>query len=358
MGVCGGVARCTPEQQEELFCIAAREMLLLCAEKVVSEPSAVSISAPSDVANIRATALSLGSCAEMAASLVGMSGVTNGSIVPQPVQPTQQAREQSTGIISGMLKKAADLAQEAERSFGGANAKKAPRQVESVVSSGIEESLEMKTEAGIRRIAEELDGSVSVVEESLFGAALRLIDPKKEQVLGAFTALIDQFELKGAVSVSSANSCRSVQLCRGEMPCGQAQYKACPGDAVTAYFMKESAAPLEKKLREILEDVINTDIIKQRWDLMLNKWSVANAKLGDFEFSKGFQQEQLQVDLVQHIVKEIVSQLGILMGKAEPAFRSSPLGKSRRPGTFALCFSGDPPLNKRLPAAHYFNRTM
>lgn len=353
MGVCGGVARCTPEQQEELFCIAAREMLLLCAEKAVSEPSAVSISAPSDVANVRATVLSLGSCAEMAGSLVAMSGVANGSAVPQPASPPQQA--QSTGIISGMLKKAADLAQEAERSFGGANAKKASLQAQAGVSIGAEESLEKKTETGIRRIAEELESSVNIVEESLFGAGLRILDPKKEEVLGAFAALIDQINVD---YLRNPPSMGAIKLIRGEMPCGQEQYQACLGDRVSTYFMKQSTAALEKSLRPILEDVINSDIIKQRWDVMLSKWGVANAKLGEFEFSKGFQQGELQVDLIQHIVKEIVSQLGILMGKAEPTFRSNPLGKSRRPGTFALCFSGDPPLNKRLPAAHYFNRTM
>jgi len=333
------------EQQDELFSIAAREMLLLCAQAAVESPLELTIAVPKEVDTVRQTALSLRSCAEMAGSLLGLSGI----VLEEPAGDAVATAPGPTGLLSGMLAKATSLAENAEKTMSAVVPEIAKVVTGPSVSRTQSESipLEQRTQIAISHIADELDRAVAAFEESLKGAGREMVEKRKEAILNCYIGIIEKVQVNNPVN-----------LVRGEAPHGPAQYKACKSEAASTFFMQQCRQTCVKGLVPILQEVVDDHSVQKTWAEMLVRWNEANTKLGEFEFSKGFQQEQIELNMPEYVVQAIVPEIGTLMGKEEAVIRTKPLGRSRRPGTFALCFSGDPPLNSRLPEAHYFNRTM
>jgi len=211
-------------------------------------------------------------------------------------------------------------------------------------------------ESGFILAADGLDQCIQGFEGPLNFAARGFLFKSREDVVKVYTKAIENLKLQ-----------RPVDLVRGELPHGPAQYKACRSNALSAELAKLASLELSQALLPLCVDVVARNEVQRDWDALMWKYDQANAKLKAYVESEGFQQANgetdlakslqegpLELDLNKYIVEQTVHQLAVLMGEEEAKMRSAPPQRSctpllgtgaateaRMPLTFQLCFSND-----------------
>jgi len=330
-----GASRCTTQQQDEVFLVAAKEMLLLCLQGALGQADKIKIALPSEVAKVRQISASLRSSTDAAKSqlTVGAGGIGAAAAFQGSLEKAEAG--------GGMLANLGGV----ERMMIGTAASLVDKAAEAIGKTG-----GIVAEKALGHGADSLENAVNAFEEPLSCAGRSLVQCQHAPVLKVYS---------DAIEALSPSGCW-VGLVRGGKPHGAAQYKACSSDAVCAHFAKTVAEQLRTKLASIALDSTAKSRAKQDWDMLMYQYDQANQMLGKSEASKPLQQGPIELDLNQYILEQTLSQIGELMGKEEATLRADPAGKSRRPATFALCFSptldGHWSLEKRLPRECYLNR--
>lgn len=323
-----GTSRCSSSQQAELFATAAKEMMWLCINQAISTPEKldqIKISSPTALEQVR----------QMATNLRKVGGVAKErlTVAQGGVGASDAAKKASTdgGLLGDLgtvekqlLGQAASFVDKAAQALGT--------------------GMGMAGEKAFQLLADGLDSDTATFENTCSVAARALIHDSKDAFLAEYKAAIKQLQVHGAV-----------QLVRGDPPHGPAQYKACKGDAVTAYFNGKCSTILVEKLLPLARSHVSQHKVTEDWNNLKWKYDQANQKLGEFESSKELVQGPLEVDLPKHIVEQMVPQLATLMAAEEPPLRAEPAGKGKK--TFEVCFSldldGQLTLSKNMPLDYY-----
>lgn len=331
--LCCGGSRCTKEQQEEIFTIAAKDMLKLCVQGATSKADQLKIDLPPEVAKVKQMAEALRTAtgaakAHLRSDGVGAAGAVQGRLDKAKSEGGMLANlgfEERT-----LLGKAAELVDKAAVVMGGA--------------AGV------VAEKGLQHIADGLDQAVLGVEEPLSGAGRNIVQWKQAEVLKVYSNTIDTIKLNGPTC-----------LVRGAAPQGPAQFKKCAGNAISESFRSAAAEQLATNLASIALDVTAKHTAKENWDKMIWQYDQANQLLGKHEATKSLQQGPIEVDFDKYVLTQTISQIGELMGKEEIELRGTPAdNKALHPDNFSLCFSNDLDghwsLEKRLPKVCYQSR--
>lgn len=346
-----GASLCTVEQQNEIFEIAAKEMLRLCVERACSSMESIDkikIPLPPQVNRVRDLAESMRLVSATAKSHMkcGVGGVGAKDSISQSM---------SEGFLSGF-----QMGNE-EKSFLGKAAEFVDTTAE-FIGSGVgvvAEKALLAAAAGIDQAVRDLEGPLSF-------AARAWLWQSKDDVLNSIKNEIDKIKLE-----------KPVNLVRGEAPHGPAQFKACPTNALSYQGLYlGSATNLEELFLPLAADTIAKHKVDEVWDSLIWKYDQARRKLKEYVSSESFQnahseetnakllasleENKISFDVHRYIVGQTLQELVRLMGEQEGILRLAPSGKSSKPETFNLCFSqdldGHLTLGRRLPLECYKRR--
>lgn len=289
-------------------------MLYLCLQGALIKVEQIQIPPPPEVVVVRQTSKNLRSVAGMTKSLLGSGNIGD----PEAQSPRTLYVSSITQLV---MEKAGDM-------------------VSGIIGSA--------TEHALVHSAGGLDEAIASLGRRLSDAGRHILTEKRSEVLQLYYTAIKRVTF-------AATPLGALGLVRGREPYGWAQYKECKSD-VCNYFSEINARNMTSSLVPVALDLIAKHDVMEEWKTLLNKWGQANAKLGEYECSEHMKQQPINIDISQYIFEQTVAQLGQLMAKEEEVIRGAPKGKSRQPVTFELCFSGFPPLDKRLPIEHYKDR--
>lgn len=329
-----GASLCTAQQQEEIFTIAAKEMLTQCLADLVPSPQKLDemhIPLPPEVEKVR----------KLAANLREVAGLAKGKMAESAkgglgAGAAAQRASGSGGLFAGLgdapkaiLQGSAHLLDKAAEAVGG--------------------GFGMAAEKAFLLAADDLDQKVVSLQDALSYAARGWIFNKQDDVKKVFGGIIQEAKIQNVIG-----------LVRGAKPQGPAQYKACASDAISSYFIKTQSGKLVESLLPIALDVVAKNKAKEDWDSLMWKYDQANKKLAEYESSKSMVQEPINLDINKYIVEKTIPQFGELMGKEEAKRRENPTTATSASSTFRLCFSADlggyMSLSKNLPLECYKNK--
>merc|ERR1712228_61867 len=197
--------------------------------------------------------------------------------------------------------------------------------------------------AALDETANKIDAAVGKVEVPMSTVGQDIVNAKMAEIKKVYEEVIPDVCKDADVPIS---------LVRGQPPYGQAEYDDVPGFALSEQLTKLARDKLTEKLEEVVKPAVDEhDALKAFATLMKvhDAAVAASAKLTP-SGSTPLEDVSLKVakfDLCKHVVQEVISQLGDLMGKEETAIRKAPEGKLKGkeevgedPRIFANVFSG------------------
>mmetsp|Transcript_78455 Transcript_78455/g.123644 ORF Transcript_78455/g.123644 Transcript_78455/m.123644 type:complete len:351 (+) Transcript_78455:30-1082(+) len=347
-----GTSLCSTAQQNEIFEIAAKEMLRLCIEQTCSSMDNIDqmiLCLPPEVEKARQLSSQLREVSATAKNhlALGVGGVGAASSLSQSM---------SDGVLSGF-----QIGAEEKTLFGHAAAfvDKAAEFVGAGVGVVAEKAL-LIAAAGLDQAVKDLEGPFSF-------AGRAWVWQSKVDVIKVYLKKVDELKLRNPVD-----------LIRGAAPYGPAQYKECPHDCLSLELLRCCAKDLEELFLPLATDTIAKHKAVEVWDSLMWKYDQARSRLKDYVSSESFQkahsgtdsaaliasldESPIPFDIHRFIVGQTIHQLATVMGEQERILRLAPSGKSSKPVTFNLCFSqdldGHLTLGKRLPLQCYKRRNM
>jgi len=299
--------QCTAEEKAEMCKDSGAEMMTLCLPPTMERSGEVTVTAPPDIAKLRETAVKL---REQAAAAKAKEEAN-----PPPAEEKAEAagEEKKGGMFGGMmgmvnkgLEAVGDAAEAADKAVN----KAAGAVMSTVLSSA----------------ADLLDKGVDKVESPLTAVGKETVADKKEAIQKVLTVRINGLK---------TNDEDPVKLCRGEEPHGGAQYKECPTDSLSKHVIMKG--DLKSELREAVQDNVNDHASVKNWKALIDQYNKAASYCAEHNLTK---LDPIQLDLVDHILSEIIQSLAKIMGEEEAKLRASSFGtKAVFAQTFAKVFS-------------------
>jgi len=298
---------CTDEQRRELCAENGRRMLQLCVPLALEKSSEIKVKVPEQLKGFKASATTL---RDHAAKLRD-----------QKKDETNDGGAEKSGGTSGI----GGFMDKMTNAIGNVAEK-----VGDAVGKGVGAALD--------EAANQIDAAVGKVEGPMSEVGKDIVGQKKAEIAKVYAEVIPAVCKDADVPIS---------LVRGQPPYGKAEYDAVPGSALSDQLTKKA----RDKLAEQLEDVVKPaaeahDALKAFATLMqVHDDAVAASKMMTPSGSTPL--EDVKFDLCKHVIQEVISELGDLMGKEETAIRKVPEGKLKGkeevgedPVIFATVFSG------------------
>lgn len=283
--------------------------MLLCVAKLNAAED-ITINVPGQMSKIHSFAAAIRTIAPGTKQMLNSGG---------SVADKAQAVSGLAGSYAGLLNTAARVLDKAASAAGG-------------VAGDL-------AEKGLVTMADALDSAANEAEKP-FALMEKDIVSHKGDIIKAYNSIVGDLTITGAQA-----------LARGAPPYAREQYKACQPDAVTVYLTTQARPKLMELLGPLIKETAAKHDATKAWDKVALAFNTANEKLGQLDFAKPFVSEPVNLDVESYVVQETMSSLGKLMGAEEMALRSSPEGKSKKPQTFAVVFSGD-----TIMSTHYKHR--
>lgn len=329
MGCGASVKAASVEQKQAIFQSAAREMMILTVPKAMECCEELKVPAPGQVHSLRHTVVGL---RKKAAELTDKGEDAPADANAEPPAEAPPAQEQKKGMVGGLMDKAQGLAEKA-----AAATEKVLDKV-SDVSGGV-------TAAVLKAMADRLEKVLDKVEGEFADTGKLIIKEKKEEMMDIYALIINRIEIPDAVT-----------LIRGAEPWDQETYDACTPDALSAWITETGKLALREQLLPVSQPCIDKFTIAKTWDSTIEQYNAVMEEMKKHEFLADMtKQNEIKLDINEWIVDQTILGLGVLMGKEEEKMRKEPSGKSRKPETFALCFSGAVPYSK-LTGDHFKNK--
>jgi len=289
-------------EMREMCDVGAREMEILCVTQAMGKPETLIVKPPDCVNKHRANAQKLRDAAEYA--LTAITEITSGDMGERVAGAV--AKGGMLGKVFGMAGQAVDKAAEMSGAAAGA-----------AVSSSL------------NLMSQGLDKAIDAIQKPFTDVGKDLVNTKYNDILKVYADFINNYKFAD-----------SLALCRGAEPFGPDEYNACAGDAISSSLTAASVQDLAKLMLPIVQTEIDKHAITKAWDLVIDSTNAAYDFIRQYAVLENFGLEKTDLDINIYIVTETILGLGELMGKEEAAIRVNPQGKSRRPETFAVVFSG------------------
>jgi len=295
---------CTDEQRRELCAENGRRMLQLCVPLALEKSSEIKVKLPEQLKGLRASAVTL---REHAAMLRNQKDKTNDG-----------GAEKSSGNFGGFMDKVTNVV--------GNVAEKAGELVGTGVGAALEEA------------ANQLDAAVTKVEGPMSTVGQDIVNAKMVEIAKVYASVIPAVCKDADVPIS---------LVRGQPPYGQAEYDAVPGSALSDQLTKLARDELAKQLEDVVKPAADAHDALKAFATLMKVHDAAVAASKKMTPSGSEPLEHVKFDLCKHVIQEVISELGGLMGKEETAIRKAPEGKLKGkeevgedPAIFAIVFSG------------------
>lgn len=297
-GASSAPKECNDEQKSELCKTSGRQMMLLCVPLAMAKADQIKVTPPKELASLRQSADSLRTQAETARTSTQPS-----SAEADNEQPEEKADKKGgvLGAIGAAVVKGADKANE-------------------LLGKGVGGALDQAAKA--------LDAAVDTVEKPMTEIGKEIVEAKKDDITKVFQDKIAQVSMDGV----------ALTLVRGAAPHGEEQYKAVSGNALSAHLVEKHGDAIAEAMRSVVQDFIDKKGVVKAWDQVIEKYNFASKKLEERKLAAF---PKIELDINEHILKQVVAQLGELLGKEEKELRANPQDKSPTPVTFAAVFSGN-----------------
>lgn len=297
---------CTDEQRRELCAENGRRMLQLCVPLALEKSSEIKVKVPDQLKGFKASAVTL---RDHAAKLRDQKDETNDG-----------GAEKSSGKsgIGGFMDKMTTAV--------GNVAEKAGEMVGKGVGAALDEA------------ANQLDAAVSKVEGPMSTVGQDIVNAKMVEIAKVYA---------DGIPVVCKDADVPISLVRGQPPYGQAEYDAVPGSALSDQLTKLARDKLAEQLEDVVKPAADGHDSLKAFAALMKVHDAAVATSNKMTPSGSTPLETVKFDLCKHVVQEVISELGVLMGKEETAIRKAPEGKLKGkeevgedPAIFATVFSG------------------
>jgi hypothetical protein len=298
---------CTDEQRRELCAENGRRMLQLCVPLALEKSSEIKVTVPEQLAGLKASAATLRDHAN--------------KLREKKEETNDDGAEKSSGKtgIGGFMDKMTNALDSAAEKAG------------ELVGKGIGAALDEAANA--------LDTAVGKVEDPMSKVGKDIVEEKKAEIAKAYAEVIPVVCKDADVPIS---------LVRGSPPYKQAEYDAVPGSALSDQLTKLARDKLAEQLQDVVKPAVEEHAALKAFASAMKAHDAAVAASAKLTPSGSKPLEKAaEFDLCKHVVQEVISQLGVLMGKEEAAIRKAPEGKLKGkeevgedPRIFAIVFSG------------------
>jgi hypothetical protein len=314
-----------------MFTAAAKEMMKMCLIDGYRHKEEIAVLAPTDaMKNARAFAEKLHEASAV-------------------------AREKCEDTVEGVTDKADELAAKAKDALGGGSglggmfgsvAGSAIAAGTAVAGAGADLAASgagLAAEKAIKAVALAMDEAIKAIDQPFKDVGKDIFTLKENEIIAKYCTIID-------VSVKIPNAVKCV---RGDGPPNV--YKQCNPSACIDTMQSVCEKEILEGLREVVQEEINKHIVTKAWDLLIENYNKANAKLREYKALEGFVGDPIKLDINEYIIKECAKQFADLMRKKEDEIRKNPSYKSKEmPRTFHWFFSDDPAYDS-FTMEHYAN---
>lgn len=283
---CFGSKEATPEEKQAICKQMAREMMCCCLEPALTNGDRIVVSLPEDFQVMKNASAALKKMAADARASPAAGAA--------PAAP-----EQAIGGMMGMIGKVANLVQNTA----------------TVVCDQVGQGVAATFEAS----AVVLDNAIDGVEKPMSRIGQDLIAAKKAEI----TRLVSEFIVKSQVE-------DAFNLCQG------------PETAISEYIIGKAVEELGKILLADVGEYIKAHDTIKNWDAAIVKYNEAVEKARQAGLADKLNLKGIQLDINQHICRQVILGLCKQMGLEETKVRQSPVGKAvRSPVIFAKVFQKD-----------------
>jgi len=159
-------------------------------------------------------------------------------------------------------------------------------------------------------------------------------EEKKDKIKEISATFIDKLPIEtGGVAT---------KICRGDAPHGMDEYKKVAGDACVDFMCKQNADEYVKVLLPEVEECIKKHSVTSNWKSLLDNYNSLSAQISSIDAAKKYdiKLEPIEFDLNTYIVKNLVQELGRVMGEDEAEIRKAGNHKDAKYVCFQVVFSG------------------
>lgn len=309
---CGASAapprECADAEKKELCDVHGKQMLSLCVPPALEKLDEIKVVPPKELNNLRESAESLRKQADSARE--------------QTAAKDDEPKTAVGGIAGSIIGAVANVGEKANELFG----------------KGLGVVLD--------EAAKSLDAAVDTVEKPMTEIGKDIVEAKKAEVEKVFKYVIGTLSFDGEPG-------GAVALVRGAAPHGRPEYEAIQGSPLSDFFVSQCAQKLAAQLRPEIQEEIDKHTAVKAWDKAIEAYNFASGKLEEAKLPSF---AKIELDINEHIIDQIVSQLAVLIGKTETVIRHRSgdvkvCKPVQSPTTFAAVFSGE-----RLTEAVYKKR--
>jgi len=328
---CGGsiVPKCSDAQRNEMFNAASKEMMKMCLVDGYRNRDKIEVLAPSD----------------------GMDKMRK--FAKQLHEASAVAREKCEDTMEGVTDKADELAAKAKEAAGGAggmlggmmgSALAGATAVAGAAADMAASGAGLAAEKAILLVATAMDEAISALDQPFKDVGKDIFKIKEVEIIKCYMNIIENARVQDAV-----------KAVRGAAPYGAAEYSACAPGACCDLLQSVCQEEIHTELLKVVQEEIDKHFVTKAWDMLIEKYNEANAKLKTYKALEGFVGEPFKLDINVYISKECAKQFHGLMCEREGEIRKSPEGKSKEmPRMFHHFFSGDPAFDD-FTMEHYAN---
>lgn len=288
------------EEKQEICKVCAKDMMNLCVDEAMTDPSQIKIVAPPALTKIKETSAKLRAAAAEAKSAADAEG-EEAAAEAEPAEGGGGAFGFG-GMISSVLNTGADLVGQAVEFAADMGNK------------GISKALE--------GMSDMLDSAIQQVEEPMTTIGKDLVTGKKVELTNSLKEYIGNAAVPNAVA-----------LCmESEQP-----------DAISKLIIGEAKGPVAEKLQPVVVAGVEKNPAIKAWDSCIEKYNGAIDKLKQMQETvqlplADWAPEKVELDLKKYICEEAVGELGRLMGEAEGRRRANPEKMGKFPEIFEKVF--------------------
>lgn len=327
-GCCGGVAKCSDAQRNEMFTVGVKEMLKMCLVDGYLNREQIAVLAPGEaMEKLRAFAEKVNKASEVARDTCedAMEGATD-----KANELADKAKEAAGS--GGMFGKLAGSAIAGATDLAG----KAANAAASGAGLAAEKALQLLYTA--------LKAAIDAIDQPFKDVGKDIFRIKEKEIITCYLKVIEDCRINDAV-----------KCVRGSAPYGADEYKACKPSACCDLLQSVCEKEIIAGLRGVVQEEINKHAGTKAWDLAIEKYNECNAKLKEYSFLKDYVGEPFKLDINEYIIESCAGEFHRLMCEREAEIRKAPEGKSKEmPRMFHHLFGGDPDYNG-FTMEHYAN---
>lgn len=314
MGCGASVDKPADATQMELICAAmTKEMMYLCFRRALAKSESISVKAPKDVEDMRKVVDDLNK--------------------QKKELETKAAAEEGDGAKAPAAGGASSL-------LAGAAA---------IVGKGVEAVTDVGKAGAAKALgalADGLEAAIKKLSEPFEKVGNSVLEAKKDQLGQVFQNKV------GNAALMKTLGGEVVTIVRGAAPYGETEYNAVPKDAITKKLLEKCEGNLKTALRDECKEAISKHTVTTTWQTLIEKYNGIGAAIKANSFLSDTIKLELKpvtLDINEHIVSEIVSEIGRLMAVEEEELRAKSEGVSTNyQDTFPIVFS-----STQLQNSHY-----